>query len=119
MPELGQVLVSGSGWSYVGHEKVPGTLAENDLLAGALAMAVIAIVVAGVSPLHPVAARTAERPHFTTWRRGRGQRWEDVRVAGISVGKGSVRSSCGTRMSKVTLDLDDTVRVGQPHAGSR
>jgi phospholipid/cholesterol/gamma-HCH transport system substrate-binding protein len=85
-------------------------LTNNDLLAGALVVAVIAIVVAGVSYFY-LAPPGRQSVTFTTRDAAAVTGGEDVRVAGISVGKVS-SVELRDKDVKVTVELDDTVRVG-------
>lgn len=82
-----------------GMRKFRERLAENDLLAGALVMAVIAIVVAGVSYFY-LSPPGRQGVTFTTRDAAAVSGGEDDSVSPASRWARSVRSSCGTRMSR-------------------
>lgn len=86
-------------------------LGTNDFLAGAVALTVIAVVIAGVTfvYLRPPGRQTVT---FTTRDAATVKGGEDVRVAGISVGQVS-RVTLRDSDVQVTLDVADTVRVGE------
>lgn len=85
-------------------------LAENDLLAGLLAVAVIAAVVVGVSYYY-LSPPGRQQISFTTRDASSISGGENVRVAGVSVGKVE-RVTLGDKDIRVTLDVDSAVRIG-------
>ncbi|WHU47415.1 MlaD family protein [Gordonia sp. L191] len=85
-------------------------LAENDLLAGLIAVLVIAAVVAGVAYYY-LSPPGRQEISFTTRDASSVAGGEDVRVAGVSVGKVE-RVSLGDKNVQVTLDVDSKVHIG-------
>jgi phospholipid/cholesterol/gamma-HCH transport system substrate-binding protein len=85
-------------------------LAENDILAGGLAILLVVVIVAGVAYFYlaPPGRQTAT---FTTRDAAAVAGGEDVRVAGISVGKVSSVTLRDNDV-QVTLDVEDSVRIG-------